>query len=137
MKEEQILLEAGVNPTAARMMVVHALSQAERPLSMLEIGDALETVDKSVISRTLALFREHHLVHQLEDGSDSTRYELCTSADHEHHDDVHVHFHCEKCGRTFCLEDLPVPEVHLPDGFEAHYTNFIVKGICKNCKRSI
>ena len=134
MKEEQILLDAGVNPTAARMMIIHTLAQAERPLSMLEIGDALETVDKSVISRTLALFREHQLVHQLEDGSDSTRYELCTSADHEHHDDVHVHFHCVRCGRTFCLEDIPVPEVKLPDGFEAHYTNFVVKGICKNCR---
>lgn len=136
MSEEHILQEAGVNPTASRLMIMHVLALAGRPLSMLEIGDVLETVDKSVISRTLAIFREHHLVHQLEDGSDSARYELCTSADHEHHDDVHVHFHCEKCGRTICLEDIPVPEISLPEGFEAHYTNFIVKGICKECRQS-
>lgn len=38
------------------------------------------------------------------------------------------------CGPTLCLEDIPVPEIPLPEGFEAHYANFVVKGICKNCR---
>lgn len=134
MKEEEILLQQShVNPTAARILVLRTLAQSGRPLSMLEIGDILETVDKSVISRTLALFREKHLVHVLEDGSDSTRYEFCTSSDHLNHDDSHVHFHCERCGRTFCLEDIPVPAIPIPDGCQIHDTNYMVKGICKDC----
>lgn len=134
MNVETILKDAGVNPTAARIIIFRTLVEAAHPLSMLEIGDVLETVDKSVISRTLAVFRENHLVHVLEDGSDSTRYEICTSSDHSIHDDSHVHFHCEECGRTFCLDDVPVPEMPLPEGFEAHYANFMIKGICKECR---
>lgn len=101
---------------------------------MLEIGDILETVDKSVISRTLSLFKEHHLMHVLEDGSDSVRYEICTSGDHEKHDDEHVHFHCEKCGKTFCLQNIHIPEVQLPEDFEVHSINYMIKGICKDCR---
>lgn len=134
MNEETFLKNAGVNPTAARIMILRTLTEAAHPLSMLEIGDVLESVDKSVISRTLAVFRENHLVHVLEDGSDSTRYEICTSGDHSHHDDSHVHFHCEKCGRTFCLDEVPVPEIPLPEGYIAHYSNFMIKGICKECR---
>lgn len=135
MNEEILLQQAGIHPTAARIMILRTLAHESRPLSMLEIGDILETVDKSVISRTLALFKVKHLVHTLEDGSESTRYELCTSVAHEHHNDIHVHFHCEKCGRTFCFEDIPIPEVKLPDGFESSYSNFIIKGICKECSK--
>ena len=104
-------------------------------MSMGELEDALETVDKSVISRTLSLFREQHLVHVIEDGGDGVRYELCHSHHDDHDDDTHVHFHCESCGRTFCLEDIPVPEVAVPDGFKASSVNYMIKGTCPDCSR--
>ena len=77
MREEQLLQAAGIKPTAARILIIRNLDAADHPLSMAEIGDALETVDKSVISRTLALFRSARLIHIIQDGSDSVRYELC------------------------------------------------------------
>lgn len=77
MREEQLLQAAGIKPTAARILIIRNLDAADHPLSMAEIGDALETVDKSVISRTLALFRTARLLHIIQDGSDSVRYELC------------------------------------------------------------
>lgn len=77
MREEQLLQAAGIKPTAARILIIRNLDAADHPLSMAEIGDALETVDKSVISRTLALFRTAKLIHIIQDGSDSVRYELC------------------------------------------------------------
>ena len=77
MREEQLLQAAGIKPTAARILIIRNLDAADHPLSMAEIGDALETVDKSVISRTLALCRSARLIHIIQDGSDSVRYELC------------------------------------------------------------
>ena len=94
MKNEELLQTAGIKPTPARIMIIKAMSSADHPLSMAEIGDRLETVDKSVISRTLALFKSRDLIHVIQDGSDSVRYELCLSCSHDAalDDDLHVHF---------------------------------------------
>ena len=138
MEQEPILRlmeHHGVRPTANRILIAGALSRAGRPMSMGELEDALETVDKSVISRTLSLFREQHLVHVIEDGGDGVRYELCHSHHDDHDADTHVQFHCESCGRTFCLEDIPVPEVAVPDGFKASSVNYMIKGTCPDCSR--
>ena len=124
----------GVKPTANRIMIANAFVKEHRPLSMSEIETQLESVDKSVISRTLALFRERHLVHILPDGGDGVRYELCRSCSDDHDDDVHIHFYCSRCGKTFCLEDIPIPEVSLSDGYEAESVNYMVTGLCPDCR---
>ena len=124
--------EHGLKATANRILILNALRQAGRPLSLTEIETALESVDKSIISRNLAIFREHHLLHTLSD-EDSVRYEVFHFADGEEDDDRHVHFHCEVCGRTFCLEDLPVPAVRCPDGFIVQGVDCLAHGICPDC----
>lgn len=123
----------GVKPTANRILILRALLGAGRPLSMTEIETELESVDKSIISRTLSAFREARLLHVLADGGDSIRYEVCHCAAEDEDSDRHVHFHCTRCGRTFCLEELPVPAVTMPAGYRAEHVNFIVEGICPNC----
>lgn len=44
---------------------------------MSELEDALESVDKSTVFRTLSLFAARHLLHEIEDGSGSTKYCIC------------------------------------------------------------
>ena len=127
-----LMQEHGVKPTANRILILKTLLQAGRPLSLTEIETALESVDKSIISRTLAAFREHHLLHTLS-GEDYVRYEVCHCADEEEDSDRHVHFHCEVCGQTFCLEDLPVPAVQLPDGFLVENVEYMAHGVCPAC----
>lgn len=132
---EDLLLEHGVKLTANRILVVRELAKAGCPLSQTELERRVLSLDKSVISRTLALFREHHVVHTVE-GTDGFRYELCRSHSDEHDDDMHIHFYCEQCGRTFCFEHLPVPSPVLPDGFQVKYVNYVVKGLCPECALS-
>ena len=127
-----LMQEHGVKPTANRILILRALLEAERPLSMTEIETALESVDKSIISRNLSTFREARLLHVLADG-ESTRYEVCHCAAEEEDTDRHVHFHCTRCGRTFCLEEIPIPAVSLPEGYAADHVNFVVEGICPHC----
>ena len=127
-----LMQEHGVKPTANRILVLCSLLEAGRPLSMTEIETALESVDKSVVSRTLSLFRERHLLHTLSDG-DSVRYEVCHCAEEEADNDRHVHFRCEVCGRTYCLEEIPVPEVRLPDGFSVKSVEYLAHGVCPEC----
>ena len=124
----------GVKPTANRILIANAFVSEHRPLSMTEIETQLESVDKSVISRTLTLFRERHLVHVLPDGGDGVRYELCHSCSDDHDDDAHIHFYCSRCGKTFCLEDIPIPQVSLPEGYQAESVNYMVTGLCPDCR---
>ena len=87
-------------------------------MSLTELEYKILSIDKSGVCRALTLFRDHHLVHVIEDGSGGVRYEICNSHDHDADDDQHLHFYCERCRRTYCLNEMPVPSVQLPDGFE-------------------
>ena len=130
----ELLNRHHIKPTANRIVVVKALASAGRPMSLSELEYEILTIDKSGIFRSLTLFRYHHLVHVIEDGGDGVRYELCLSHHEDEDDDMHVHFYCERCHKTFCLEDLPIPDVPLPEGYEMTTANFVVKGICPQCR---
>ena len=71
---EDMLVGKGVRPTAARILVLQKLSERTSPASLFELEAELETLDKSTISRSLALLLEHHAIHSFEDGSGSMRY---------------------------------------------------------------
>lgn len=134
---EALLTSHDIKPTANRIVVARTLAAAKRPMSLSELEYKILSIDKSGIFRTLTLFREHHLVHVLEDGGDGVRYELCRSHDdHQKDDDQHVHFYCERCHRTYCLTDISIPQVPLPNGYKALSTNYMVKGFCPQCADS-
>ncbi len=130
-----LLEEHGIKPTANRIVVVRALASSMLPQSLAELEHRIATIDKSNIFRALTLFREHHLVHAIEGTSDGTKYELCHSHSQEHDDDQHPHFFCESCQQTYCLDYAEVPDIQLPEGFEAHSANLMLKGICPHCKK--
>lgn len=129
-----LLQQHDIKPTVNRILVARTLATAGQPLTLAELERRILTVDKSGVFRALVLFREHHLVHILDDVGDGVRYELCHSSHDDVDDDLHVHFFCENCHRTYCLGDIPVPTVPLPEGFCPTSTSFIVKGICCHCK---
>ena len=128
-----LLEEHNIKPTANRLIVLRTLDGAGRPMSLTELENKILTIDKSGIFRTLSLFREQHLVHVIEDGGDGVRYELCHSHDDDVDDDLHVHFYCEQCHQTYCLDHIPVPGIDLPAGFIMSSVNYMVKGICPHC----
>lgn len=133
-KLEHLLEEHGVKITPNRLLIAKALQEAGRPLSMMELESLIETIDKSNVFRTLLVFKDAHLVHALEDTGDGVRYELCHSHHDGHDDDIHVHFYCTKCHRTFCLEDTPIPPVNVPDRYVQETASYLIKGICPDCQ---
>ena len=109
---EQQLQAHGINPTAARILVLKKLSELTYPVSMTELETELETMDKSTIFRTLNVLLEHHAVHSFEDGSGSTKYEICRCESTVCRvENRHIHFYCEGCRRTFCIDDVKIPVV--------------------------
>lgn len=133
----KLLSSHGIKPTSNRILVVKALAAEEYPSTLTELENHLISVDKSGIFRALTLFRDHHLVHTIEDGNGGIRYELCMShsEDDDEDEDLHVHFFCEKCHKIYCLHDTPVPNIELPPGFTRSSCNYVVKGICEECNR--
>lgn len=130
----ELLERHGIKPTANRILVLEAMTAVNHSLSLSDLEEALETVDKSSIFRTLNLFRRQKLVHSFEDGSGSEKYEVTGVDDHT---DLHTHFYCEVCHQTYCLKKTSVPSVQLPEGFEAHSINYTVKGVCSKCSGQI
>ncbi|MCM1108417.1 MAG: transcriptional repressor [Clostridium sp.] len=139
MKEEdritQRLEQRDVKPTALRLLIYRTLEQSNQALSLIELEERLETVDRSTIFRTLTVFLSHHLVHGIEDGSGSVRYEICQGDCACTVEDMHAHFYCEQCHRTFCFRQTGIPAISLPDGFVMQGVNYVVKGLCPDCAR--
>lgn len=138
MKSQDIIqqLEAkGIKPTANRILVLKTLASSSMPLSLSNIEKLLVSMDKSSIFRVLTLFLEHDVVHAFEDGRGILNYELCEEDGKCDHHDGHIHFYCESCQRSFCMEDIHIPSFELPEGFFPHSVSFVIKGECPECKK--
>lgn len=129
----EVLQRHGVRPTAVRLLVYRCLTELHDTFSMTEVEERLDRIDKSTVFRTLTLFAGHHLVHELEDGSGSKKYCLCRN-DHDCRiDELHCHFFCESCRKTFCLDGTVVPVVPYPSGFRLERIDYLMKGVCATC----
>lgn len=93
-------------------------------------------IDRVTAYRILGAFEEKGLIHQIHDGSGVTKYALCREeCSEEEHQDEHVHFHCTRCGKSYCFEHVPVPQVELPAAFEQQEVYLMAHGICRSCKQ--
>lgn len=134
-KETEERLESkNIKPTAMRLLVYEVLRKHKKALSLIEIEQQFENVDRSTIFRTLKTFQDNLLIHSVDDGTGSVKYALCDEDCTCSLDDMHVHFLCNKCGQTFCFKDIPIPKLNLPVGFDFVNANFVIKGTCSGCK---
>lgn len=125
----------GIRPTANRILVMKALMGEQNPQSLSNLERKMVSMDKSSIFRTLTLFLEHDVVHAFEDGRGVLCYELCEEKGACDHHDGHIHFYCESCQRSFCMEDIHIPSFELPVGFYPHSISFVIKGECPDCRK--
>jgi Fur family ferric uptake transcriptional regulator len=123
----------GIKPTANRILVLKAMLEQSQAFSLLDLEDKLDTIDKSTLFRTLSLFHGKHLIHSIDDGSGSVKYSVCSNDCTCSLKDLHVHFYCNRCHKTVCLENISIPEVRLPPGFLLSSVNFVLKGLCPPC----
>lgn len=125
----------GIRPTANRILVMKTLIGEQNPQSLSNLERKMVSMDKSSIFRTLTLFLEHDVVHAFEDGRGVLCYELCEEKGACDHHDGHIHFYCESCQRSFCMENIHIPSFELPEGFYPHSISFVIKGECPDCRK--
>ena len=93
-----------------------------------------DTFDRVTIYRTLQTFVEKGIIHVIPTTDNSVLYALCKDeCSTGHHHDNHVHFICDNCNVTYCLDSVVTPKVTLPQGFKPNLIDVVVTGICKNC----
>ncbi len=134
---ENLLLEHQIRKTKIRLEILNFFLSRNYALSHGEIEEAINpSYDRVTIYRTLKSFEEQGLIHKVLDESGTSKYALCTNHYVGHkHSDSHVHFSCMKCGHTFCLEEVLIPEIKLPLNYQLTSYNFLVQGICKDCPK--
>ena len=128
----------GIRPTAMRLMTYRRLAQLNVAVSLGDLGKDFESSERSTLFRTMKTFEENKLVHAIEDGTGFVKYALCDEdCQCEVGNDLHLHFHCNKCDETICLTDHKIPQINLPDGYISEDINLVVKGICEKCSNDL
>ena len=144
-KETEILIDNRVGELLKRNSLSVTDSRKKILQLFLEQAGALahgdiekragEKFDRVTVYRTLQTFVDKGIIHTIPTADNSIRYALCKDECSEgHHHDHHIHFVCNNCHNTYCLDGVVTPEIKLPKGYTAEHVEVVVEGICKNCK---
>lgn len=135
MKEiEKTLENKKVRPTAMRILIYKYMAEKGIAVALTDIENAFAKADRTTLYRTLKTFEEKGIVHQIDDGTNISKYALCEpGCNCELEQDLHLHFHCDNCDETVCLTEHKIPHINLPDGYIAEDANLVLKGICEKC----
>lgn len=146
-KKGQVQLEAGVSAvlkqnnlsvTGSRSKILQLFLEQPGALAHGDIEKkAGEKMDRVTVYRTLQTFVDKGIIHTIPTADNSIRYALCKEeCSGGHHHDHHIHFVCNSCLNTYCLDDVVTPEIKLPKGYLALHVEVVVEGVCKKCKNS-
>ncbi len=137
LQPEEILRQHELKATAQRIAVLSTFLKKDKVLTLAEISKLLGAdFDRITLYRTLNAFEENGLIHKIPDKSGNASYALCKHESVAHtHNDNHVHFKCTRCELTVCLEEIAIPEIHVPKPYHAVRFNFLVEGLCEKCIR--
>jgi Fur family ferric uptake transcriptional regulator len=130
-----MLRKNGLSVTDSRKKILTHFLESDGALAHADIEHKSGTeFDRVTIYRTLQTFVDKGIIHTIPSPDNAVLYALCKdecSAGH-HHDD-HIHFMCDQCGNTYCLDHITVPAIQLPTGFMVQQTDVVVSGICNKC----
>src|SRR5690554_6355047 len=132
---DDIVKLINVKNTAVRTVILRHLVGQEESKSEKDIENALIYTDRSSIFRTLKTFKEKKIIHSIEYGSGMIKYTVCAAGCNCDPKDLHYHFYCNNCNKTFCLFDVPFQNIELPENFKIQQANMVVKGLCNNCNK--
>ncbi len=129
----RLIAARGGRVTRTRTAVLTVLFEAGRPISHDEIGAALDRRgvghDRVTLYRALDWLVSHELAHKVAGPDRAWRFNAVGDEGHQH-----AHFHCDRCGRVFCLESLqPAIAATLPSGFRLGRAELTFHGLCPGC----
>lgn len=136
MMVNEILKKNELSVTEGRKKILELFLNSDGALAHADIEKRTgENFDRVTVYRTLQTFVDKGIIHLIPTTDNSILYALCKdNCEAGHHHDDHVHFVCDVCNKTICLEEVTVPQVKLPKGFTPNHAEMVVSGICGDCK---
>lgn len=133
-----ILQKHRLRHTDCRVEVLETFRKHHFALSHSDLESELAGhFDRVTLYRTLKTFLEKGIIHKVLDDEGTPKYALCSHQCNEQvHHHNHVHFKCNTCGHTQCLDDVIIPSVSLPKGFQAKEFNLLIQGSCDTCLKA-
>lgn len=133
---ENILKRNQLSVTGSRVKILELFLAQQGALAHGDIEKRTgEKFDRVTVYRTLQVFLNKGIIHTIPTADNSIRYALCKDdCAGGHHHDNHVHFVCNECGSTICLDEVTIPGVKLPVGFEPTQVEMVISGVCKDCR---
>lgn len=131
-----ILKKNQLSITEGRKKILDLFLKTEGALAHADIEEKTSAgFDRVTVYRTLQTFTEKGIIHNIPTTDNSILYALCKdNCEVGHHHDNHVHFICDICDKTTCLDNVNIPTVKLPKGFILKQTNVLISGVCNKCK---
>jgi Fur family transcriptional regulator, ferric uptake regulator len=146
---EQLITDAGLRTTKARVAVLNTLLTSTNALSHPDILAALQGVeiDRVTVYRVLDWLLENSLIHKISSDDRAWKFQLNApkrnyrSADTAHlgllNNHGHAHLHCQQCGTVLCIHELAA---HIPqslfDTYRVSNIEISLKGLCLDCQQS-
>lgn len=133
-KYEALLQQGGHRRTVQRQVILHALEEADRHLSMEQLTDRVQMhfpqVNLSTVYRNVDLLIEMGMVRANLFPGEGTTYELAD-------DKPHVHLVCQRCHVVAHLDPLDLEQlranVPIPTQFYPVSFSLVVNGYCASC----
>lgn len=132
----QMLKQAHLYRTEARVAILKVLSEATGPLRQGQVAEQLldKGRNKVTIYRTLESLVGAGLVHRAFLHQRAWYFEL---AHHCTNEQCHPHFSCTQCGKTYCLKELSLPMApRHHKGFVIQHQQVRLEGLCPACAGS-
>ena len=132
----RLLRKNKLKVTQPRLSVLYVISDKETAISQPDLEKLLgNEIDRVTLYRVLATFEEKGILHKIFDLHGTATYALCsTDCDEHHHHDEHVHFICSSCNSIYCLDDIKLPKITLPEGYQLNSVGINAVGLCAQCK---
>ena len=133
----EILKISKLSLTSHRIELLNILSGCTQAISEKELEKLMKGIcNRTTIYRNLNSLVEKKIVHRIL-SEEAVKYKLVVKNRDSGKKYDHVHFECRKCNTTFCFEELPVQDYKLPEGFKKLENQFIILGICRNCRHEL
>lgn len=129
---EKLLKQNNLSVTDSRKRILEIFLDHTGAMSHSDIEKKFgEKIDRVTVYRTLQKFLNKGIIHNIPTSDNSIQYALCKNeCSGGHHHDNHVHFVCDECGVTTCLDEITTPTLKLPTGFKPKQVEVVVNGIC-------
>jgi len=135
LEAKHLLLSNKIRKTQFRIELLEIFIHSEYGLSFKDIKERVNsTQDKVTIYRGLAFFEKKGLIHKVPNTNQVSQYALCPNiCSEESHIHNHAHFICNLCEKTFCIDEIDIPELKKINGYNIKKSNLTLEGDCPDC----